>query len=224
MTASGTSSGRSTSTTSDRRACCSACCPRCAPAASGHIVYVSTMGVNFPPLRWSAYIASKVAFEAWLAGVAPEIRADGVTTTSLQLQLVRSPMLGPFRMWNYIPGMSSERGGRDRRPRDRRAAARRSRPHGRASSGAATSLAQAPVERALSRYAGASQSRRVAPVHRRRSLPSAPSPESCDRSARTASPAPCSRSSASARRPPPSPARPPRCIPAARPSSTTSAR
>ncbi len=75
---------------------------------AGHIVNVSTMGVDFPALRWSAYIASKAAFETWLGGVAPEIRADGVTTTSVHLQLVRSPMLGPFRMWRYIPGMSTE--------------------------------------------------------------------------------------------------------------------
>ncbi len=75
---------------------------------SGHIVNVGTAGVDFPALRWSAYIASKSAFETWLGGVAPEIRADGVTTTSIHLQLVRSPMLGPFRMWRYIPGMSTD--------------------------------------------------------------------------------------------------------------------
>jgi acyl-CoA synthetase (AMP-forming)/AMP-acid ligase II/NAD(P)-dependent dehydrogenase (short-subunit alcohol dehydrogenase family) len=118
----------------------------------GHIVYVSTMGVNFPPLRWSAYIASKVAFEAWLAGVAPEIRADGVTTTSLQLQLVRSPMLGPFRMWNYIPGMSSD----EAAGIIARAIVERPRviaPPWARVGGAAATLAQAPVERVLSRYA-----------------------------------------------------------------------
>jgi acyl-CoA synthetase (AMP-forming)/AMP-acid ligase II/NAD(P)-dependent dehydrogenase (short-subunit alcohol dehydrogenase family) len=75
---------------------------------SGHIVNVSTSGVNLPALRWSAYISSKAAFETWLGGVAPEIRADGVTTTSIHLQLVRSPMLGPFRIWRYVPGMSTE--------------------------------------------------------------------------------------------------------------------
>jgi acyl-CoA synthetase (AMP-forming)/AMP-acid ligase II/NAD(P)-dependent dehydrogenase (short-subunit alcohol dehydrogenase family) len=75
---------------------------------SGHIVNVSTMGVDFPALRWSAYIASKSAFETWLGGIAPEIRADGVTTTSIHLQLVRSPMLGPFRVWRYVPGMSTD--------------------------------------------------------------------------------------------------------------------
>ena len=75
---------------------------------SGHIVNVSTSGIDFPALRWSAYIASKAAFEAWLGGVAPEIRADGVTTTTIHLQLVRSPMLGPFPIWRYVPGMSTE--------------------------------------------------------------------------------------------------------------------
>ncbi len=74
----------------------------------GHIVNVATLGVDFPPLRWTAYIASKSAFETWLSGAAPEIRADGVTVTSIHLQLVRSPMLGPFRIWRYVPGMSTE--------------------------------------------------------------------------------------------------------------------
>ena len=31
-----------------------------------------------------------------------------MTTTSIHLQLVRSPMLGPFRMWNYVPVTSTE--------------------------------------------------------------------------------------------------------------------
>ncbi len=74
----------------------------------GHIVNVATMGVDFPPLRWSAYIASKSAFEVWLSGAAGEIAADGVTVTSIHMQLVRSPMLGPFRMFRYVPGMSTE--------------------------------------------------------------------------------------------------------------------
>ena len=74
----------------------------------GHIVNVSTAGVDFPPLRWSAYIASKTAFETWLSGAAAEIAVDGVTVSSIHMQLVRSPMLGPFRMWRYIPGMSTE--------------------------------------------------------------------------------------------------------------------
>ena len=119
---------------------------------SGHIVNVSTMGVDFPALRWSAYIASKSAFEAWLGGVAPEIRSDGVTTTSIHMQLVRSPMLGPFRIWNYVPGMSTE----EAAGIVARAVVQRPRvisPMWARIGGAVNQLAQAPVESALSRYA-----------------------------------------------------------------------
>ncbi len=122
----------------------------------GHIVNVATLGVDFPPLRWSAYIASKAAFEVWLAGVAPEIRADGVTTTSIHLQLVRSPMLGPFRMWHYVPGMSTD----EAAGIVARAVASRPRtisPAWARVGGAGARLAQAPVERLLAAYAGAAQ-------------------------------------------------------------------
>jgi acyl-CoA synthetase (AMP-forming)/AMP-acid ligase II/NAD(P)-dependent dehydrogenase (short-subunit alcohol dehydrogenase family) len=123
---------------------------------SGHIVSVSTVGVDFPPLRWSAYIASKAAFEVWLSGVAPEVRADGVTTTSIHLQLVRSPMLGPFKMWNYVPGMSTE----EAAGIVARAIAARPRtisPPWARFGGAAARIADAPIERAMAAYTEAAQ-------------------------------------------------------------------
>ena len=119
---------------------------------SGHIVNVATMGVDFPPMRWSAYIASKTAFETWLGGVAPEILADGVTVTSIHLQLVRSPMLGPFQMWRYIPGMSPD----EAAGLVARAIAAKPRtiaPMWARIGGPLTRVAQAPVERALAGYA-----------------------------------------------------------------------
>jgi acyl-CoA synthetase (AMP-forming)/AMP-acid ligase II/NAD(P)-dependent dehydrogenase (short-subunit alcohol dehydrogenase family) len=123
---------------------------------SGHIVYVSTVGVDFPPLRWSAYIASKAAFEVWLAGVAPEVRADGVTATSIHMQLVRSPMLGPFQVWDYVPGMSTEEAagivGRAIATRPRTIS-----PIWARLGGAGARLAEAPVERALTAYTTAVQ-------------------------------------------------------------------
>jgi acyl-CoA synthetase (AMP-forming)/AMP-acid ligase II/NAD(P)-dependent dehydrogenase (short-subunit alcohol dehydrogenase family) len=131
---------------------------------SGQIVNVSTAGVNFPALRWSAYIASKAAFEAWLGGVAPEIRADGVTTTSIHLQLVRSPMLGPFRIWRYLPGMSTE----EAAGIVARAIVGRPRviaPHWARVGGPLTQLLQAPVELALARHA------RTANLATRRPMP-----------------------------------------------------
>ena len=61
-------------------------------------------------------------------------------------------MLGPFRMWNYIPGMSSD----EAAGIVARAIVERPRaiaPSWARVGGAVTSLAQAPVERALSQYA-----------------------------------------------------------------------
>src|SRR5437588_3399797 len=123
---------------------------------SGHIVSVSTIGVDFPPLRWSAYIASKSAFEVRLAGVAPELLADGVRTTSIHLQLVRSPMLGPFKIWNYVPGMSSD----EAAGIVARAIATRPRtisPPWARVGGAAARIAEAPIERLMAAYTEAAQ-------------------------------------------------------------------
>ncbi|MEV6773705.1 SDR family NAD(P)-dependent oxidoreductase [Nocardia sp. NPDC051030] len=74
----------------------------------GHIVNVSTAGVHAPAVGWTNYIATKAAFNAWMRGAAPELRADGITSTAIHLQLVRSDMLGPYRMWRYTPGNTPE--------------------------------------------------------------------------------------------------------------------
>ncbi|WP_354698979.1 hypothetical protein DSM112329_04678 [Paraconexibacter sp. AEG42_29] len=75
---------------------------------SGHIVNVSTVGANLPGVQWSAYVSSKTGFDNWLRGVSPEIRADGVTTSTIYMMLVRTAMLGESRSWRYLPGMSAD--------------------------------------------------------------------------------------------------------------------
>ncbi|MGW4351165.1 SDR family NAD(P)-dependent oxidoreductase [Nocardia sp. NPDC004582] len=74
----------------------------------GHIVNISTAGVHGPGVGWTAYIASKSAFNSWMRGAAPELRADGIDVTTVHLQLVRSEMLGPYRIYRYTPSMSTE--------------------------------------------------------------------------------------------------------------------
>ncbi|MFE6861451.1 SDR family NAD(P)-dependent oxidoreductase [Nocardia sp. NPDC057668] len=74
----------------------------------GHIVNISTAGVHTPAVGWTAYIASKSAFNSWMRGAAPELRANGITSTAVHLPLVRSDMLGPFRVYRYTPSMSTE--------------------------------------------------------------------------------------------------------------------
>lgn len=74
----------------------------------GHLVNVSTIGVDVPAPHWSAYAASKAAFETWLRCVAPEARVDGVTTTSIHFPLVHTAMSAPTAMFRRVPGMTPD--------------------------------------------------------------------------------------------------------------------
>ncbi|MPZ62745.1 MAG: SDR family NAD(P)-dependent oxidoreductase [Propionibacteriales bacterium] len=71
----------------------------------GHLVNVSTFGVDVPTANWSVYTASKAAFEAWLRCVAPEVRADGVATTSIHFPVVHTAMSAP--VYSRVPGLTT---------------------------------------------------------------------------------------------------------------------
>ncbi len=76
---------------------------------SGHVVNVSTVGVLLPPSpRWSAYQASKAAFDTWLRAVAAETHGDGVTATSLYMALVHTRMSAPTDDFKLVPGLSPD--------------------------------------------------------------------------------------------------------------------
>jgi len=76
---------------------------------SGHVVNVSTVGVLLPPTpRWSAYQASKAAFDVWLRAVAAEAHGDGVTATSLYMALVHTRMSAPTDDFKLVPGLSAD--------------------------------------------------------------------------------------------------------------------
>jgi NAD(P)-dependent dehydrogenase (short-subunit alcohol dehydrogenase family) len=76
---------------------------------SGHVVNVSTVGVLLPPTpRWSAYQASKAAFDVWLRAVAAEMHGDGVTATSLYMALVHTRMSAPTDDFKLVPGLSPD--------------------------------------------------------------------------------------------------------------------
>ncbi|MGY2063048.1 SDR family NAD(P)-dependent oxidoreductase, partial [Nocardia gipuzkoensis] len=71
----------------------------------GHIVNISTWGLRMPPApRWAAYGASKAAFDMWLRTVATEIAGDNVTTTSIYMPLVHTPMSAPTN-FGSMPGL-----------------------------------------------------------------------------------------------------------------------
>ena len=74
----------------------------------GHIINVSSLGVLFSAPRFSAYLGSKSAFDAFLRCVAPEVREDGVAITNIYMPLVRTPMMEPTHVWGWLPSLSPE--------------------------------------------------------------------------------------------------------------------
>jgi len=81
--------------------------PQMRERGSGHVVDVSTVSVDLPAASWAVYTASKSAFDAWLRCVAPEVRADGVATTTIRFPLVHTPMSAP----TYdpaLPGLTAD--------------------------------------------------------------------------------------------------------------------
>jgi NAD(P)-dependent dehydrogenase (short-subunit alcohol dehydrogenase family) len=75
----------------------------------GHIVNVSTSGVRMPPApRWSAYVASKSAFDVFIRTVALEVAGDGVTVSSVYMPLVHTRMSAPTPAFRYVPGLSAD--------------------------------------------------------------------------------------------------------------------
>jgi NAD(P)-dependent dehydrogenase (short-subunit alcohol dehydrogenase family) len=75
---------------------------------SGHVVNVSTTGVYFRVPRFSAYIASKAALEGFSDCIAAEIGSDGVAVTSVQMPLVRTPMITPTKIYRTMPSISPD--------------------------------------------------------------------------------------------------------------------
>jgi thioester reductase-like protein len=82
--------------------------PHMRERGSGHIVNISSIGVQTNPPRFSAYVASKAALDAFTRVVASEVIGDGVTFTTIHMPLVRTPMIAPTKMYDAFPTLSPE--------------------------------------------------------------------------------------------------------------------
>jgi len=85
--------------------------PHMRERGSGHIANVSSIGVQTNPPRFSAYVASKAALDAFTRVVASEVLGDGVTFTTIHMPLVRTPMIAPTKMYDAFPAISPEEAG-----------------------------------------------------------------------------------------------------------------
>jgi NAD(P)-dependent dehydrogenase (short-subunit alcohol dehydrogenase family) len=74
----------------------------------GHIVNISSIGVQTSPPRFSAYVASKAALDAWTRVVASEVVGDGITFTTIHMPLVRTPMIAPTKIYDSFPAISPD--------------------------------------------------------------------------------------------------------------------
>jgi NAD(P)-dependent dehydrogenase (short-subunit alcohol dehydrogenase family) len=75
---------------------------------SGHVINVSSIGVQTNTPRFSAYVASKAALDAFSRCVAPEVVGDNVKFTTIYMPLVRTPMIAPTDMYKAFPTLTPE--------------------------------------------------------------------------------------------------------------------
>ncbi len=73
----------------------------------GHIVNVSTLGVQTCPARFSAYLSSKWALEGWSWVTANELAHTHVRVSTINYPLVRTPMIAPSKVYRYMIWMLS---------------------------------------------------------------------------------------------------------------------
>src|SRR5437763_5536841 len=74
----------------------------------GHVVNVSSIGAQTNPPRFSAYVASKAALDAWTRVVSSEVIGDGVGFTTIHMQLVRTPMIAPTKIYDQFPTITPD--------------------------------------------------------------------------------------------------------------------
>jgi NAD(P)-dependent dehydrogenase (short-subunit alcohol dehydrogenase family) len=74
----------------------------------GHIVNISSIGVLTNAPRFSAYVASKAALDAWTRCASSEYADMGITFTTINMPLVRTPMIAPTGIYNNVPVLAPE--------------------------------------------------------------------------------------------------------------------
>jgi NAD(P)-dependent dehydrogenase (short-subunit alcohol dehydrogenase family) len=82
--------------------------PHFTEQAGAHVVNVSSIGVQTSPPRFSAYVASKSALDAWTKCAASEVVGDGITFTTIHMPLVRTPMIAPTKIYDAFPTITPD--------------------------------------------------------------------------------------------------------------------
>jgi NAD(P)-dependent dehydrogenase (short-subunit alcohol dehydrogenase family) len=82
--------------------------PHMAERKFGHVVNVSSIGVQTNPPRFAAYVSSKAALDAFTRVVSSETVGDNISFTTIHMPLVRTPMIAPTKMYDSFPTITPE--------------------------------------------------------------------------------------------------------------------
>jgi NAD(P)-dependent dehydrogenase (short-subunit alcohol dehydrogenase family) len=74
----------------------------------GHIINISSIGVLSNAPRFSAYVSSKAALDAFSRCAAAEFSDSGIKFTTINMPLVRTPMIAPTKMYDNVPTISPD--------------------------------------------------------------------------------------------------------------------
>lgn len=74
----------------------------------GHVINISSIGVLTNAPRFSAYVASKAAMEAWTRCAASEFADRRIDFTTINMPLVRTPMISPTKLYEQVPTLTPD--------------------------------------------------------------------------------------------------------------------
>lgn len=74
----------------------------------GHIINISSIGVLASSPRFSAYVASKAALDAFSHCAQGELSGKGISFTTVNMPLVKTPMIAPTKMYDSVPTLTPE--------------------------------------------------------------------------------------------------------------------
>lgn len=82
--------------------------PKMMEKKRGHIINISSIGVLTNAPRFSAYVASKSALDAFSHCAASEFIDKNIHFTTINMPLVRTPMIAPTKIYENVPTLSPE--------------------------------------------------------------------------------------------------------------------
>jgi len=82
--------------------------PKMAERRRGQIVNISSIGVLANSPRFSAYVASKAALDAFSRCAQAEFSGQNIAFTTINMPLVRTPMIAPTKMYDSVPTLTPD--------------------------------------------------------------------------------------------------------------------